>query len=102
MAKLQSDAAHLKAELVDEKSSQSVNTADSMAAASALAMLQREMDTSRAGEDAKLAAEKAAHLATEEARKSALAELASLRAEQVEANALQLAIELSERDFADT
>ena len=85
MAKLQSDAAHLKAELVDEKSSQSVNTADSMAAASALAMLQREMDTSRAGEDAKLAAEKAAHLATEEARKSALAELASLRAEQVEA-----------------
>ena len=40
MAKLQADAAHLKAELVDAKSSQSVNTADSMAAASALAMLQ--------------------------------------------------------------
>ena len=76
MAKLQADAAYLKAELVDEKSSQIVNTADSMAAGSALAMLQREMDAL----DAKLAAEKAAHLATEEARKTAMAELANLRA----------------------
>ena len=76
MAKLQADAAHLKAELVDAKSSQSVNTADSMAAASALAMLQREMD----GVNASLASEKAAHLATEEARKAAMAELANLRA----------------------
>ena len=39
-------------------------------------MLQREMD----GVNASLASEKAAHLATEEARKAALAELANLRA----------------------
>ena len=51
MAKLQADAAHLKAELVDAKSAQSVDTADSMAAASALAMLQARAGARARGSD---------------------------------------------------
>jgi hypothetical protein len=54
---------------------------------SALAMLQREMDAL----NAKLAAEKAAHLATEEARKTAMAELAAQPATAVASSPLAAA-----------
>ena len=83
VSKLKAEVAHLKAELADEAASHGAITADGMAAAAALAMLQTDMEGAQAAAnalEAVLAVEKAAHLASEEARKVAMADLSNLRA----------------------
>lgn len=81
--KLQDQIIKLKKDLNDAMTART----DGMATASALANLQKELDWAKADAkveaanlSAELATEKAAHGATEEARKNAMAELAQLRA----------------------